>query len=281
MGTATSANPLNFAGNANLQAAGAGTLLSSGRTVSIGTGFTAAIDSQNYSVTAAAVIGGTGVLSKIGGGTLTLSGSNSFGGVTLASAGTLALANSLAMGLSNFDASGAGSLSFGTLAAATFGGLQGTSGTFTIPGSVTLSVGNNNQSTTFAGILAGTGGLVKIGTGTLVISNTQNYSGTTSVDGGTLRLGGGGLVYPAGATVYCNWTFANSQMALEKWGFWGLMLAFWPGAERLGQLRQPRRVRRCRPLSSIPRWCARPWTNLAICFPASRNDGISRSTSPA
>ncbi|MGA2067524.1 MAG: sigma 54-interacting transcriptional regulator, partial [Thermoguttaceae bacterium] len=40
-----------------------------------------------------------------------------------------------------------------------------------------------------------------------------------------------------------DWTFANSQMALEKWGFWGLMLAFWPGAGRLGRPRGPRRAR--------------------------------------
>ncbi len=67
-----------------------------------------------------------------GGGTMTLAGADTYTGVTIVNSGTLALANSAALSMSTFDASGAGSLSFGTLTNATFGGLQGASGTLSL-----------------------------------------------------------------------------------------------------------------------------------------------------
>ena len=55
-------------------------------------------------------------------------------------------------------------------------------------GTATLTTGNDNTSTTFAGTISGTGGLTKIGTGTLVLSGANTYSGGTTLTGGTLRL---------------------------------------------------------------------------------------------
>jgi autotransporter-associated beta strand protein len=71
--------------------------------------------------------GGSGrivALTKTTGGVLTLTGSNNFTGATSVTGGTLLLANSNALAGSSF-AGGGGSLSFGSLVAATFGGLQG------------------------------------------------------------------------------------------------------------------------------------------------------------
>jgi hypothetical protein len=56
------------------------------------------IDTQTYTANISATITGTGPLIKIGTGTLTLSGSNSYTGNTQVNAGTLSIANSAALG---------------------------------------------------------------------------------------------------------------------------------------------------------------------------------------
>jgi autotransporter-associated beta strand protein len=52
----------------------------------------------------------------------------------------------------------------------------------------TLSVGNNNLSTTFAGVIQESGGLTKAGTGTLTLTGANTYSGPTTVTAGMLRV---------------------------------------------------------------------------------------------
>ena len=120
-----------------------------------------AIDTNNQNVTYANPIAAsnTAGLTKLGLGTLTLAAGNPFGGVTLVNNGTLLLANTAALSGSTFDASGAGSLSFGGLTKASFGGLQTASSTAvltltnTASVAVALTVGGNNASTTFSGQL--------------------------------------------------------------------------------------------------------------------------------
>ncbi len=56
-------------------------------------------------------------------------------------------------------------------------------------GSATLATGGNNASTTFAGVISGTGGLTKEGTGTFTLTSAHTYTGTTTVSAGTLALG--------------------------------------------------------------------------------------------
>jgi autotransporter-associated beta strand protein len=53
-------------------------------------------------------------------------------------------------------------------------------------GANTLTIGSNNQSTTFSGVIQGTGGLTKTGTLTLTGSNT--YTGNTTVTAGVLGI---------------------------------------------------------------------------------------------
>ena len=62
-------------------------------------------------------------------------------------------------------------------------------------GLLTLNNGTNpaviavsNQTTTISAVLAGTNGLVKTGSGTLVLTNANTFSGGTTVNGGTLAL---------------------------------------------------------------------------------------------
>jgi fibronectin-binding autotransporter adhesin len=192
--------PVIFAGSATLQF---GTLdiqagylpdltqFSPLRTFQLGTGVTGTFDTQAAQVTIPGVIGGGGNLLKSGSGTLILAGTNAYGGATTVNGGTLALGNPAALQQSTFDASGSGTLSFGTLTAALFGGLEG-SGRLALvdadSAGVALSVGNNGLSTIFSGALGGSGSLTKIGSGTLVLSGSDNYTGGTTVLGGVLDI---------------------------------------------------------------------------------------------
>ena len=74
----------------------------------------------------------------------------------------------------------------------TIGSLAGV-GNVTL-GSATLTTGNDNTSTTFSGVISGTGGLVKIGAGTLTLTGANTYIGPTIVSGGMLQVGNGGTV---------------------------------------------------------------------------------------
>lgn len=55
---------------------------------------------------------------------------------------------------------------------------------------IALTVGNNNSSTTFSGIILGSGSLTKAGSGVLTLSGANTYTGNTTVSGGTLALTG-------------------------------------------------------------------------------------------
>jgi len=55
-------------------------------------------------------------------------------------------------------------------------------------GSNNLTVGSNNLSTTFAGVIQDSGSLTKIGTGKLVLTNANTYTGGTEVEEGGLGV---------------------------------------------------------------------------------------------
>ena len=82
------------------------------------------------------------------------------------------------------------------------GGLQGSRNLAL--GSNSLSVGGNNQSTTYSGGLSGTGSVTKVGSGTLRLSGTNNTSAGTTVSAGTLQVDGsiaGPLTVAAASTL--------------------------------------------------------------------------------
>ena len=139
-------------------------------------------------------ISGSGGLTKSGAGTFAVNAPTTYTGDTRIGAGTLSVGhqNALQSTTLDMDASDSGSLGFaGGIADATLGGLKGSRGiTLTNAGSaaVNLSVGNNNQSTTYSGGLSGAGGLTKIGTGALSLIGTNTYSGTTNILQGSLKV---------------------------------------------------------------------------------------------
>ncbi|MDG9697687.1 autotransporter-associated beta strand repeat-containing protein, partial [Streptomyces sp. DH17] len=79
------------------------------------------------------------------------------------------------------------------------GSIEG-NGTYSLGGGNTLVVGGNNLSTEVSGVIgdfdpcgcgpAGPGSLEKVGSGTLILSGTNTYTGTTTVNGGILRVDG-------------------------------------------------------------------------------------------
>ncbi|MEY4388217.1 MAG: hypothetical protein RLY20_3500, partial [Verrucomicrobiota bacterium] len=128
------------------------------------------------------------------------SGANGYSGDTVITTGTLQL------GAANVipDGSGKGNVTVnGTLDLNTFSdtinGLSGTGIIDTVAGGTpTLTVGNNNVSSTFSGVLRNSGGtlsLTKTGSGTLTLTSSSSYTGTT-----TIGTGGGASVLRAAAT---------------------------------------------------------------------------------
>ena len=130
-------------------------------------------------------------LTKAGGGTLVLSGANTFSSTTAISGGTLTLGNSLALQNStlNYNNQG-GTLSFGSLTAAFIAGLTGSQNLNY--GSVNLNLGTNNTTSSYSGLLSGSGQLQKSGTGTLTLAN-PGYTGNTYVYNGGFNITGGTL----------------------------------------------------------------------------------------
>ena len=147
-------------------------------------------------------LSGSGGLTKTGAGTLRLSGSNTFTGPATIAAGTLVLGNSAALSGAAYSTDNAGTLSFGSLSAASLGSLSGGNGLALQNASsapLALTVGGNGASTTFSGVMSGSGSLVKSGTGTFTLSANNTYAGTTTVNAGTLVVGTGSTSGSLGA----------------------------------------------------------------------------------
>ena len=135
--------------------------------------------------TIAAAIGGTGGLSKRDGGTLILSGANSYGGATLVEGGTLQVQGGAAI----TDGSAASLASGSTLALVdgeTIGSLAG-AGNVTLGG--TLTAGGNGGSTSYSGAMTGAAGFTKSGAGTMTLAGASSFDGLTTIAQGTLALG--------------------------------------------------------------------------------------------
>ncbi len=69
----------------------------------------------------------------------------------------------------------------------TIGSLSGTGSVFL--GANTLTIGSNNLSTSFSGVIQDTGGVTKSGSGTLTLTGANTYAGVTTVSGGVLNAG--------------------------------------------------------------------------------------------
>ena len=130
------------------------------------------------------------------GSTLILLGTNNtYPGNTIITAGTLKLgvANAIPGGAPAGNVSVDGTLDLNTFSDS-LNGLSGAGIVDTVAGGApVLTVGGNNASSTFSGVVqdtAGTLALVKTGGGTFTLGGANTYSGTTTVSNGTLLVNG-------------------------------------------------------------------------------------------
>jgi autotransporter-associated beta strand protein len=138
------------------------------------------LDTNANAVTLASAISGTGGLTKAGLGTLTLTGSNTYSGGTTVTGGLVNFSTGSNLGTGAITLSG--------------GGLQWATGTSTDISSRLAPLGNgggafdtNGNTVTLASAITGTGGLTKLGLGTLILGGANSYSGGTIVSGGLLQ----------------------------------------------------------------------------------------------
>lgn len=155
------------------------------------------IDTGTFNVFMDPGLVGEGGLTKQGTGTLNLYGASTYAGATLISAGTLrAREVGVLSAASAYEVASGATLRIDSYKTQTIGGLAG-AGTVQLgnpangnnpAGSAQLTLGGNNASTSFSGVLAGKGQLIKTGTGTLTLSGNSTFTGAMTVSGGGLNV---------------------------------------------------------------------------------------------
>jgi len=136
-----------------------------------------------------------GGLTKRGGGMLTLTGNNTYTGGTTVNGGTLNINADAALGAAPF--SPATNVTFthnGTLQFGANNVSLNANRNIAMNSGVTLTLDNNNNGqTAIGGSITGNGSVVLLGNGVMTLSGSSNYTGTTTVNIGTLNLASGSL----------------------------------------------------------------------------------------
>ena len=156
-----------------------------------GTGVAAAAASigadAGSTLTISGNIDGPQSLTKVGAGTLVLSGNNTWSGATTVNAGTLQLGAAAGMPNATVLTVNGGTLDLNGFSK-TVTSLSGTGGAIAL-GAGALTV-NQLAARTYAGVISGTGSLTKNGAGTLTLTGANTYSGGTTVSAGAGTLAG-------------------------------------------------------------------------------------------
>ncbi|MEP9378736.1 autotransporter domain-containing protein [Aquabacter sp. CN5-332] len=217
-GTVLQAGTLSIAADANLGAA-SGALTFTGGELETTASFTSARAvvltsnglinvGEDTTLTLTGSVSGAGGI-VLGSGTLVLSGTNTYQGGTTLFASTLQVSSDANLGVAS------GGLTFN-------GGTLATTASFSSARAITLNApttisgdpipGNGTFDTaagtalTLSGVVSGAGALIKAGAGTLVLAGANTYTGTTTINSGTLALSGAGSI-AASSGVVANGTF--------------------------------------------------------------------------
>jgi fibronectin-binding autotransporter adhesin len=151
---------------------------------------TLSVGNNSAGTTYGGVFSGSGILNKIGSGTLTLTGSNTYTGGTVLTAGVVNLGVGENAGVTGpLGASGIITFAGGTLQYSSANQYDYSS-RFSNAANQLFNIDTNGQNVTFATGLSSAGGsLTKLGTGTLQLDASNTYSGATKIKAGTLQLG--------------------------------------------------------------------------------------------
>lgn len=192
----------------------AGATFSSARDLRVGSPASNNIDTNGFDLTLSGVVAdgannnSGNFLNKLGAGTLTLSGANTYSNRTLINSGTLALSGAGTIGAGNviIDAGTVFDISQVDASARVIQ-LNGTASSIINLGSKTLVLGFGNSFSDWSGAIAdggiggGSGGDVIIAApgGAVRYFNPQSYTGGTTIESGALELVGAGTLDAAGA----------------------------------------------------------------------------------
>jgi autotransporter-associated beta strand protein len=169
-------------------------------TIKLGAG-TLTVSSGDFGAPGSVCSGEGGVLRKTGDGELTFSPTSTYTGGTIIDGGMLSLYshdNTLpSSGDVTINGTGKLNLAYSALSVQNIGGLLGASTTAKVSigasgAAVNFVVGNGDRSGNFAGVIENGNGilsLTKTGAGTQVLAGVNTYTGDTTINAGTLKLG--------------------------------------------------------------------------------------------
>lgn len=152
-----------------------------------GSGTVEVLDDETFTLSGA--VSGSGTLVKSGEGTLVLTADSSYSGNTVIASGTLQAGNGGTGGSVSGDVANAGTLRF-----------------------------LRSDALTVAGAISGAGQLVQAGSGTVILTGANTYTGGTLISAGTLMVGDGGTSGSIPGNVVNNGTLAFNRSDAVAFG---------------------------------------------------------------
>ena len=173
-------------------------LSSSNQTINLALALVASGISFNTGAAGLSVSGavsGTGGITKLGSGELILSASNRYTGGTNLADGTLVVANSAALGPSGSLVFSGGTLQYSGIST------DFSSRVSPVAANQAVAINTGGEVVSFASAISGSGSLVKLGAGELILAGSDAYTGGTYVWEGTLAIDGKSAIPSGSLTV--------------------------------------------------------------------------------